>query len=112
MNELEKRVKTQKPYLAGAKEQLIAPKKRLMEGQNLELSLANLSTLFINVPADRIDSKIEDVQRSICKFLDIDRFTLWQVCKGEPGMLQLIHSYQPPESPQPAERMNGKDFFP
>ncbi|MBW2248871.1 MAG: hypothetical protein JRF62_17175 [Deltaproteobacteria bacterium] len=112
MNGLGKRVKTQKPDLAGANEQLIAPKKMLMEGPNLELSLANLSTLFINVLADRIDSTIEDAQRSICEFLDIDRSTLWQVCKEEPGMLQLTHSYQPPESPPPAERMNGKDFFP
>ncbi|MGD8894388.1 MAG: hypothetical protein PVJ20_12445 [Desulfobacterales bacterium] len=51
MNGLGKRVKTQKPNLAGANEQLIAPKKRLMEGPNLELLLANLSTLFINIRA-------------------------------------------------------------
>ena len=112
MNGLGKRVKTQKPDLAGANEQLIAPKKRLMEGPNLELSLANLSTLFINVPADRIDIAIEDAQHSISEFLDVDRSTLWQVCEEEPGALLLTHFYQPPGSPLPPDRMNGKDFFP
>ena len=77
-----------------------------------QMLLAEISTLFINLPAEKIDIAIEDAQHSICEFLDIDRSTLWQVCKEEPGMLQLTHSYQLPESSLPAERMNGKDFFP
>ena len=44
-----------------------------------ETLLAEISTLFINLPADQIDGKIEDAQRRICEFLDLDRSTLWQV---------------------------------
>jgi hypothetical protein len=52
---------------------------------SFETILAETSTRFINVPADRIDSQIEDAQRRICEFLDIDRSTLWQAFEGERG---------------------------
>jgi transcriptional regulator with GAF, ATPase, and Fis domain len=74
--------------------------------------LAELSARFVNLPADRIDDVIEDAQRRICEFLDVDRSTLWQVCEGEPGTLLLTHLHQPPGSLSPPERMNGMDFFP
>ena len=74
--------------------------------------LAELSARFVNLPADRIDSEIEDAQRRICEFLDLDRSTLWQVSEGEPGTLLLTHLHQPPGSLPPPERMNVRDFFP
>jgi len=77
-----------------------------------EMVLAEISTLFINLPADRIDSEIEAVQLRVCELLDIDRSTFWQVIEEEPGILKLVSLYQPPESLPPEERMNAKDFFP
>lgn len=44
-----------------------------------EMVLAEISTLFINLPADRIDSEIESAQRRVCELLDLDRSALWQV---------------------------------
>ena len=84
----------------------------LAEQLQLQTLLAEISARFINLPADRIDSEIEDAQRRICELLDLDRSTLWQVCEGEPGTLLLTHFHQPPESLPPPERMNARDFLP
>ena len=77
-----------------------------------EALLAEISTLFINLPADQIDSEIENVQRRICKFLNIERSTLWQITEQESGIILLTHIHQPPGSRLPLERMILKDLFP
>jgi transcriptional regulator with GAF, ATPase, and Fis domain len=74
--------------------------------------LAEISTFFINLPADRIDSEIEAAQRRVCEFLDLDRSALFQKSEGEPDSLLLTHVHQPPGSRPPPERMNAKDFWP
>jgi PAS domain S-box-containing protein len=84
----------------------------LDERLRLERLLTSLSSQFINLPADRIDSDIEDAQRRICELLDLDRSTLWQVCEEEPGTLLLTHIHQPQGSLPPPEQMNAADFFP
>jgi formate hydrogenlyase transcriptional activator len=84
-----------------------------LEGRlRFERLLAETSSRFVSVPTDRIDGEINDAQRRICELLGIDRFTLWQVCEGEPGTLLLTHLHQPPGSLSPPERMNLKDFWP
>ncbi len=77
-----------------------------------ETLLIDISTLFISLPADQIDNKIEDAQQRICKFLDLDRSTLWQVYEQEAVMLLLTHTYQPAGSFPPPTPMKGKDYFP
>jgi len=44
-----------------------------------ETLLAEISSRFVNLPADQIDAEIEDAQRRICEFLNLDRSRLWQV---------------------------------
>ena len=83
----------------------------LAEQLQLQTLLSEISSRFINLPADRIDSEIENAQCRICELLDLDRSTLWQICDGQPGML-LTHFCQPPEFPQPPERMNAMVFIP
>ena len=78
----------------------------------LERLLADISTFFINLPADRIDREIENVQCQICEFLDIDRSTLWQIADDDSETFILTHIYQPPDIPEPPTRMNAKEFFP
>ena len=95
-----------------ANEEMAALEKSLKERLKFETLLAELSAHFVNLPAERIDSEIEDAQRRICELLDIDRATLWQVPEKEPGTLLLTHIHQPPEARQPVERMNIRDFFP
>ena len=77
-----------------------------------ETLLIDISTLFISLPADQIDTKIEDAQQRICKFLDLDRSTLWQIYKEGADMLLLTHTYQPAESLTPPSPMKAKDYFP
>jgi transcriptional regulator with GAF, ATPase, and Fis domain len=77
-----------------------------------ERLLTEISTLFINLPADQIDNKIVAAQRRICELLDIDRSTLWITSEVDPGVLMLTHIHQPPGVPSPPQRMSTKDFFP
>ena len=49
-----------------------------------EKLLADISTFFINLPADRIDREIETAQRHVCEFLGIDRSALWQIADDDP----------------------------
>jgi hypothetical protein len=41
-----------------------------------ERLLAEISTFFINLPADRIDSEIEAALGRVCECLDLDRSSL------------------------------------
>jgi formate hydrogenlyase transcriptional activator len=85
---------------------------QLEEQLRFEKLLSEISGRFVNLPADRIDSEIEDAQHRICEHLDLDRSSLWQVPEREPGTLLLTHIHQPPGSQPPPERMNARDFFP
>ncbi|MGA7874427.1 MAG: GAF domain-containing protein, partial [Desulfoferrobacter sp.] len=91
---------------------LVALDQSLQDRLIFETLLATLSAHFVNLPADRIDSEIEDAQRRICEFLDLDRSSLWQYCEGAPGTLQITHLHQPPGNKLPAEQMNTRSFFP
>ena len=84
----------------------------LEEPLRIERLLAEISTFFINLPADRIDSEIVAAQRRICEFLDLDRSSLFQVPEEDPETLLLTYFHQPPRSRIPPERMSLKEFFP
>jgi PAS domain S-box-containing protein len=90
----------------------IKPDAELDKQFRFERLLAEISTFFINLPADRIDSEIEAAQRRICEFLDLDRSSLFQADEGDPGTLLLTHTYQPAGTRIPPERMSLKEFFP
>ena len=64
--------------LREADEQRVAFENTLEERLKSEALMASISARFVNLPADRIDSEIEDTQRRICELLDLDRSTLWQ----------------------------------
>jgi formate hydrogenlyase transcriptional activator len=91
---------------------MVKPPEGLDDLLPFERLLTEISTLFINLPADQIDSEIVAAQRRICEFLDIDRSTLWRTSDDDPGVLLLTHIHQPPEILAPPERMSTKDFFP
>ena len=77
-----------------------------------EALLVDISTLFINLPADRIDGEIEVAQRRVCEFLDLDRSSLFQVSEEDRETMRLTHFYQPEGSRIPPERMSVEKFFP
>ncbi|HIJ41731.1 MAG TPA: PAS domain-containing protein [Deltaproteobacteria bacterium] len=93
-------------------EALRQKEKTLKERLRFETLLAEISADFVNMPAEQIDSAIQDTQARICEFLDLDRSTLWQVPEKDSDTLLLTHIHQPPESRTPVERMNIRNFFP
>jgi|SRR5947209_13781956 len=54
--------------------------------------LARLSATFINLPAEKVDSQIEQGLRQIVEFLGIERCGLGQ-CSGNGRQLLTTHSY-------------------
>ena len=86
--------------------------KNLEERLRFETLLSEISTRFINLPAEKIDSGIEDAQRRICELLGLDRSTLWQSTEEEPGAMHLTHWRLPPGGPAPAKGMDARRFFP
>jgi hypothetical protein len=109
---LEEGLKTPQADQARANKQPVGPEENLKARLRFERLLSEISARFINLPADRIDSEIEEAQRHICKLLDIERSTLLQVTDGEPESLLLTHIHQPPEYLSPPKRMSARDFFP
>ena len=93
-DKLEDRVNSRTAALTKANQELLAAEGRLEERLKFERLLAEMSARFVNLPADRIDSGIEDAQRRICEFLDLDRSSLWQSPEMQPGKLLLTHFYQ------------------
>jgi len=84
---------------------MIKPPEELDDLLPFERLLTEISTPFINLPADQIDNEIVAKQRRICELLDIDRSTLWTTSDDDPGVLLLTHIHQPPKISSPSERM-------
>ena len=74
--------------------------------------IANLSAGFINLPADQVDSGIEDAQRLVCECLNLDRSSFWEVSEREPGVMLMRHLQQFQESSPSPERIDASDLFP
>jgi two-component system, LuxR family, sensor kinase FixL len=64
----------------------------LDERLRFESLLARLSTTFINLPVEEIDSQIERGLQQIVEFLGVDRSSLGQFL-GDGGQLVITHSY-------------------
>ena len=90
----------------------IQPNAQLESQLRFKTLLTEISTFFIDLPADKIDSRIENAQAQVCRSLGLDRSTLFQVPAKEPGVLLLTHIFQPPGSRMPPERINVKDYWP
>ncbi len=70
---------------------------KLEENLKFERLVAVLSSHFINVPADRVYRFIEDAQRRICEFLDVDHSTVWQAAGDYTWAFVPTHFYRSPE---------------
>ena len=82
------------------------------KNSNFEILLMKISSKFVNLPTDQIDTEIEDAQRLICECLNIDMSTLWQWADGLPHELLLTHVYIPPGGPERPERLDALEHFP
>jgi formate hydrogenlyase transcriptional activator len=74
--------------------------------------LIEISTFFINLPCNQIDSQIELAQRRTCELLDLDRSALWQADEGNFKRLLLTHYHQPPSCQPAAKGLDGSSLFP
>ncbi|GAB6193985.1 PAS domain-containing protein [Desulfocastanea catecholica] len=85
---------------------------RFEERLQFETLLADLSTRYINLPIDQVDSMIEDDQRRICEFLSLDLSTLWQWEDGARRFITLTHAYIAPGGPARPKRIEALNSFP
>ncbi len=87
--------------------------RRELEAQlRFEKMLSEISSGFINMPADRVNQAIQESQRRVCECLGLDRSTLWLFSKKEAGEFLLTHVHQPPGSPPVPDHMRAKEHFP
>lgn len=84
----------------------------LEERLQFEALLVDISSQFINLAAEQIDSRIEDIQHHICQCLGMDLSSLWQWSSDSPQLLTLTHLYSLPEGPSRPERINAQESFP
>ena len=77
-----------------------------------ETMLADISTRFVNLPADKIDGEIEDAHRRICECIGLDISALWQVLGEIPRNYVLTHNYRLLPDPPLPERMTADEYFP
>lgn len=74
--------------------------------------LADITMRFINLPPDHIDGVIEEAQRRVCEFLEVDLSSLWELSQDYPQMLYLTHHYRPLGGPPIPNPMAAEAHFP
>ena len=84
------------------------PEKQLQ----FEMLLANISAGFINLPADQIDNEIENAQRQVCEFLDLDLCAVWQQLAQDKNDLMMTHAYFRTPGTVPPDYMQISNYFP
>jgi transcriptional regulator with GAF, ATPase, and Fis domain len=74
-----------------------------------ERQLAELSALFVNIPADEIDQKVEDMLRQMGEILGLERTDIAQINEDR-GQLQFTHSWTAKGVGSIAGRFAYEDF--
>ena len=85
---------------------------QLEEQLHFETLLAEISSRFVNLPLEQIDSVIEDVQRQVCESMNIDSSTLWQWSMETPRILNLTHFYRSMGGSPVPERLYAHEYLP
>jgi len=65
----------------------------LQQRLDFETLVSELSSRFIHLPADEVDSEIEDALRCVCKPLGVDLAVLWQWSDVDAGVAVVTHVY-------------------
>jgi PAS domain S-box-containing protein len=84
----------------------------LQERLGFETLLAELSSGFINLPAEQVDEQIQHAQRLVCEFLGLDLSSLWQWRPEDSRMITLTHLYRPLGGPPTPDPMDSEMYFP
>ena len=122
----DQRLAAKRVELAKTKDRLVKPQdglnvvrprcqqaeKPFVDRLRFEELLVEISTRFVNLPTEEIDTAIIDAQRRFCEFLGVDRCIIWQIIETEPIRIVLSHVQQPPGALLPNSPMNVGDVFP
>jgi len=76
-------------------------------GPGFEALLWDLFLRLMDVPGDRVEEEILDAQRRLCRALDLDRSTLWQVAPDDAGSLRITHMYDAEHDLLPSVSTDG-----
>ncbi|EFK09759.1 PAS domain S-box protein [delta proteobacterium NaphS2] len=77
-----------------------------------EQLLSEISTGFVNLAAEDIDSAIQNAQERFCEVLELDFAALWQVSHENPDFIYLTHFYRHLDGPRLPEKMDAHGYFP
>ena len=66
--------------------------------------IASLSTQFINLPSDKIDTAIDDALEAVGKFADVDRAYVFQFCDEDQTVWSNTHEWCGPDVPAVKDR--------
>ena len=67
-----------------------------------ETLLADLSSRFILLPSEQVDSAILDAQRRVCKCLGLEVASLWQWTPSDPDRWTRTHAFWTRDEEVPA----------
>ena len=86
----------------------------LEEQLRFEMLLTEISARFVNLPAEQVESEIQDAQRRISESLQFDRLTMWQISEPNRSDAPLTHlfQYKSPDCPPVPERLAARDSSP
>jgi formate hydrogenlyase transcriptional activator len=73
--------------------------------------VSELSARFVNLPADQVDSAINDGLRRVVEALRLDRSAVFQLSDPEHDFV-LTHHYAGPDVPLPTDRVSAVEQFP
>ena len=84
------------------------------EQLQFEMLLTEISARFINLPAEQVESEIQDSLRRICESLQFDRSTVWQISERNRSDAPLTHMFQylDADSPPMPQRLAAMDSVP
>jgi transcriptional regulator with GAF, ATPase, and Fis domain len=81
------------------------------DAAGFEALLWDLFLRLMDVPGDRVQAEILDAQRRLCRALDLDRSTLWQVAPDAAGSLRITHMYDAEHDLLPSVSTDGSVGF-
>jgi hypothetical protein len=90
----------------------IKPHAELEDRLRFETLIADLSSKFVNLPAEDVDREILEAQRDICEILRLDLSGLWQWSEEAGGTFMLTHLHSTDEGQHPPEHMSAGENFP
>lgn len=82
----------------------------IAERLRVEVVLTDLSSRFINLPADAVDREIVAAQRSLCEALDLDQIVLWQLADEPAAGCAATHCHFARQHPPPTGSLDDGDY--